>query len=234
MTLVHTTPEGIVLRQQIAVDENYMFTITQSAVNDSPANVTLYPFSQIERRGLPDNNNLFILHEGAIGYFGETGLQEIDYDDILDEGQVKHEAMGGWLGFTDKYWASAIIPPQDTKFTGRFVASLAGEGQAVYRSDFLLPGIALAAGAQAATESRFFAGAKQVDLVDAYAENGVTRFDLMIDWGWFYFLTKPMFKALQLFYQLLGNYGLSILIVTVLVKLAFFPLANRSTRQWRK
>ena len=228
VTLVHTTPEGIVLRQQIAVDENYMFTITQSAVNDSAANVTLYPFSQIERRGLPDNNNLFILHEGAIGYFGETGLQEIDYDDILDEGQVKHEAMGGWLGFTDKYWASAIIPPQDTKFTGRFVASLAGEGQAVYRSDFLLPGIALAAGAQAATESRFFAGAKQVDLVDAYAENGVTRFDLMIDWGWFYFLTKPMFKALQLFYQLLGNYGLSILIVTVLVKLAFFPLANRS------
>ena len=228
VTLVHTTPEGIVLRQKIAIDENYMFTITQSADNDSAANVTLYPFSQIERRGLPDNNNLFILHEGAIGYFGETGLQEIDYDDVLEDGQVKYEAMGGWLGFTDKYWASAIIPPQDTKFTGRFVASRAGNAQAIYRSDFLLPGIALAAGAQAVSESRFFAGAKQVELVDAYADNGVTRFDLMIDWGWFYFLTKPMFKALQLFYQLLGNYGLSILIVTVLVKLAFFPLANRS------
>jgi len=228
VTLMHTTPEGIVLRQTIAIDENYMFTITQSADNGSGASVTLYPFSQIERRGLPDTTNLFILHEGAIGYFGETGLQEIDYDDVVDEGQVKHEATGGWLGFTDKYWAAAIIPPQDTKFTGRFVAGRTGEAQAVYRSDFLLPGVTLAAGAQSSMESRFFAGAKQVDLIDAYAENGVMRFDLMIDWGWFYFLTKPMFKALNLFYQLLGNYGLSILIVTVLVKLAFFPLANRS------
>ena len=232
VTLRHVTPEGLVLSQTISVDENYMFTITQRAQNGSGETLTLYPFGQIARTGTPQLTDLFILHEGPIGFFGEEGLTEIDYDDLLSDGPVKQSATGGWLGITDKYWAAALIPPQDQAFTGRFTGRaddrLGGQATPVYRSDFLLAGQALAPGQSFESTSRFFAGAKRVDVIDAYADNGVTRFDLLIDWGWFYFLTKPMFNALALFYAFFGNYGIAILLVTVLIKLAFFPLANRS------
>ena len=237
VTLRHTTPEGVVLRQTISLDDDYMFTIRQSVDNQSDAAIALYPYGQVTRSGRPQTTDLFILHEGPIGFFGKgadedgEGLVEADYDDLLEDGPVKLNATQGWLGFTDKYWAAALIPPQGTAFTGRFVARIDGTERAglpVYRSDFLLAGQTLAPGTSLQVSSRLFAGAKTVDLVDAYADAGIARFDLLIDWGWFYFLTKPMFNALHLFYALLGNYGLAILLVTVLIKLAFFPLANRS------
>jgi YidC/Oxa1 family membrane protein insertase len=228
VTLRHVTREGIVLTQNISVDENFMFTITQNAENKSAAAVTLYPFGQITRTGTPQLTDLFILHEGPIGFFGEEGLSEVDYDDLLSDGPVKKTATGGWLGMTDKYWAAALVPPQDSAFTGRFTGRTQGAGLPTYRSDFLLAGQTIAPGQSLESTSRFFAGAKRVDLIDNYADEGVTRFDLLIDWGWFYFLTKPMFTALALFYSLLGNYGLAILLVTILIKLAFFPLASRS------
>ncbi len=229
VTLAYTTPEGVELRQLIAMDDAFMFTITQSVINKGAATITLYPFGQISRTGTPETSNLFILHEGGIGFLGEAGLQEIDYGDLLDDGPVKQTATGGWLGITDKYWATALIPPQEAAFTGRFTGKAgATDDDAVFRSDFLLAGVTLETGDAHEMSSQFFAGAKQVDAIDAYSEAGVLRFDLLIDWGWFYFLTKPMFRALQLFFNLLGNYGLSILLVTVLIKLAFFPLANRS------
>jgi YidC/Oxa1 family membrane protein insertase len=228
VTLRHVTREGIVLAQNISVDENFMFTITQNAENKSAAAVTLYPFGQITRTGTPQLTDLFILHEGPIGFFGEEGLSEVDYDDLLSDGPVKKTATGGWLGMTDKYWAAALVPPQDSAFTGRFTGRTQGAGLPTYRSDFLLAGETIAPGQSLESTSRFFAGAKRVDLIDNYADEGVTRFDLLIDWGWFYFLTKPMFTALALFYSLLGNYGLAILLVTILIKLAFFPLASRS------
>ena len=228
VTLRHVTREGIVLTQNISVDENFMFTITQNAENKSAAAVTLYPFGQITRTGTPQLTDLFILHEGPIGFFGEEGLSEVDYDDLLSDGPVKKTATGGWLGMTDKYWAAALVPPQDSAFTGRFTGRTQGAGLPTYRSDFLLAGETIAPGQSLESTSRFFAGAKRVDLIDNYADEGVTRFDLLIDWGWFYFLTKPMFTALALFYSLLGNYGLAILLVTILIKLAFFPLASRS------
>ena len=235
VTLRHVTPEGVVLTQKISVDEHFMFSVTQTAQNNSDTPLTLYPFGQITRTGTPRLTDLFILHEGPIGYFGEEeGLNELDYGDLLEDGPVKHTANEGWLGITDKYWAAALIPPQESEFTGRFTGrivqpdgALAG-GEPVYRSDFLLAGQKLAPGENLNVTSGFFAGAKRVDLIDGYAEKGATRFDLLIDWGWFYFLTKPMFRALHLIYDWLGNYGLSILMVTVLIKLAFFPLANRS------
>jgi YidC/Oxa1 family membrane protein insertase len=229
VTLRHVTREGVVLEQHISVDNDYLFTIRQSVQNASDAPVTLYPFGQITRTGRPETTDLFILHEGPLGFFGAEGegLVEIDYEDLGEDGPVKQTAEEGWLGITDKYWATALIPPQQEKFTGRFVAR-AENNQAVYRTDFLLGGQTLAPGATMQSTSQFFAGAKKVDVIDAYAEAGVARFDLLIDWGWFYFLTKPMFTALHLLYALLGNYGLAILLVTVLIKLAFFPLANRS------
>jgi YidC/Oxa1 family membrane protein insertase len=229
VTLSFTTLEGVVLHQRISIDEHFMFTIEQRVENKSADAVTLYPFGQIIRNGLPETSNLFILHEGALGFLGEAGLQEIDYDDLLEDGPVKKQASTGWLGITDKYWATAIIPPQNQEFTARYMGRNAALAEDVtFRTDFLLAGETIASGASYTSSSQFFAGAKVVDVIDAYADQGIERFDLMVDWGWFYFLTKPMFKALQLFYGLIGNYGVAILIVTILIKLAFFPLANRS------
>ena len=229
VTIAHTTPEGVEFRQRIEVDNNFMFTITHSARNNTSASLTLYPFAQISRTGRPQTSNLFILHEGAIGFFGEEGLNELDYDDLIDERVVSKQAATGWLGITDKYWATAIIPPQDVSFSARFTGDSANDRAGeVFRGDYLLAGRAIAAGDETVLVTRVFAGAKLVDLVDGYADEGITRFDLLIDWGWFYFLTKPMFRALQFFYDLVGNYGVSILIVTVLIKAVFFPLASRS------
>ena len=228
-TIAHTTPEGVELRQRIEVDNYFMFTITHSARNNTNASMTLYPLAQISRTGRPQTSNLFILHEGAIGFFGEEGLSELDYDDLIDERVVSKQAATGWLGITDKYWATAIIPPQDVSFSARFTGDSANHRAGeVFRGDYLLAGRTIAAGDETTLVSQVFAGAKLVDLVDGYADEGVTRFDLLIDWGWFYFLTKPMFHALQFFYDLVGNYGVSILIVTVLIKAVFFPLASRS------
>ena len=229
VTIAHTTPEGVEFRQRIEVDNNFMFTITHSARNNTSATLTLYPFAQISRTGRPQTSNLFILHEGAIGFFGEEGLNELDYDDLIDERVVSKQAATGWLGITDKYWATAIIPPQNVSFSARFTGDSANDRAGeVFRGDYLLAGRAIAAGDETVLVTRVFAGAKLVDLVDGYADEGITRFDLLIDWGWFYFLTKPMFRALQFFYDLVGNYGFSILIVTVLIKAVFFPLASRS------
>ncbi len=229
VTLRHVTAQGLILTQRISVDDDYMFTIVQSVRNGARRSVTLYPFGQISRVGRPETTDLFILHEGGVGFLGEIGLVEHGYGDLIDEGAVKQNATGGWLGITDKYWAAVLVPPQDEVYTARFTGrAAASHPDERYRSDYLLTGRRLENGATASVTSRFFAGAKVVDVIDAYAADNILRFDLMIDWGWFYFLTKPMFHALHLFYTLLGNYGLSILLVTVLIKLVFFPLANRS------
>ncbi|CAI8297438.1 MAG: Membrane protein insertase YidC [Rhodobiaceae bacterium UBA7378] len=229
VTIAHVTPEGVELRQRIEVDNDFLFTVTHTARNGSTDDITLYPFAQITRTGRPQTSNLFILHEGAIGFFGEEGLEELDYGDLIDERVVSKQSDKGWLGITDKYWATAIIPPQGETFSARFTGDGAdSRANEVFRGDYLLGGRQIAAGQQTQLVTQFFAGAKVVDLVDGYAADGITRFDLLIDWGWFYFLTKPMFRALQIFYDLVGNYGVAILIVTVLIKAVFFPLASRS------
>jgi YidC/Oxa1 family membrane protein insertase len=228
ITLEYKNGDGLVFQRQISVDDKFMFTISDRVVNTRTGPVTLYPFGQITRIGQPASNKIFVLHEGAIGFLGET-LEEITYDDMIDDGPRKIPATTGWLGFTDKYWATALIPPADQTIDARFTARAAEQASdEVYRADYLMTGQTIAAGGTLSLDSRFFAGAKVVNVIDAYAEQGIKRFDLLIDWGWFYFLTKPMFRALHLIYQLIGNYGLSILIVTVFIKLLFFPLANRS------
>ena len=139
-----------------------------------------------------------------------------------------YSGPGGWLGFTDKYWGTAIIPDQAQQIDARFTAS--GAAQPVdYQADFVGPEKTVAPGATVETTTRVFAGAKEVSTIDNYgAKLGIKKFDLMIDWGWFYFITKPLFLLIDMIYKLVGNFGVAILIVTVLVKLAFFPLANRS------
>ena len=221
--------EGLVFKRTISIDDAYMFTVVQSVENETGAAVTLYPYGLISRHGKPEISGFFILHEGLIGVFGEDGLQEVDYDDVVETGKVTHEPVPeGWVGITDKYWATALIPPSDTSFRPTFSSGTAGP-VTTYQSDFLGEGVTIEPGSSTEVTSRLFAGAKEVNQIDAYEETfGIDRFELMIDWGWFYFITKPLFFAIDWLYGIFGNFGVAILAVTVVLKLIFFPLANKS------
>jgi YidC/Oxa1 family membrane protein insertase len=227
---------GLVFKRVIAVDDKYMFTITDSVVNSGGASASVQPFALILRHGKPNVAGYSVLHEGFVGVIGDGGVQEVTYAGIeKDTGKVRaFKGDGGWLGFTDKYWGSAVIPEQTAPIAARFSAS--GSVQPVdYQADFLGAEQTVAPGAAFETTTRVFAGAKEVSTIDNYASKlGIKKFDLMIDWGWFYFITKPLFLLIDAIYRFVGNFGVAILIVTVLVKLAFFPLANRSYQSMAK
>ncbi|WP_020179490.1 membrane protein insertase YidC [Methylopila sp. M107] len=227
VTLVWDNGQGLTFRRTISVDGDFMFTVKDSVANTGSAAATLYPYALISRHGEPTVSGYYILHEGPIGFIGAEKLKELSYKDLTNGPRTFKQNVGGWLGFTDKYWASALIPPQDKPYDTRFASST--DGGKSYQSDYLLSALTVAPGATAETSGRLFAGAKQVSVIDRYeSEGGVQKFELMIDWGWFHFLTKPMFYALDFFFKLIGNFGLAILAVTVIVKLLFFPLANKS------
>ena len=229
VTLVYDNGEGLTFRRTIAVDEDYMFTISQSVDNASEAGVLLYPYGLIARHGEPVTSRMFILHEGMIGFFGEDGLAEIDYDDLRDDGPTQYrDVESGWLGITDKYWAATLIPSGLDRFRGEFRVDQIASGES-FVAAYLGGGFEVAPGATVDLENRLFAGAKEVAIVDGYeATLGVNRFELLIDWGWFYFLTKPMFFAIKWLFGMFGNFGVAILLVTVGIKLVFLPLANKS------
>ncbi|NKB52366.1 MAG: membrane protein insertase YidC [Rhizobiaceae bacterium] len=226
IVLQYNNEKGLEFQRKIELDADYMFTVTDTVTNTSPAAVALKPYGRIARYGTPEVAGIYVLHEGLVGSVGDQGLDEYDYGDIEDEKQVTKElAESGWLGITDKYWATALIPG------GSFVAhyNYYSNGRPFYQSDFLGEAITIAAGGTAETSSRLFAGAKKVDIIDAYRDNlSIPLFDKIIDWGWFYWLTKPLFGVMNWIYQLVGNFGVAILGVTVLLKILFFPLANKS------
>jgi len=229
LTLTYDNGEGLVFRRSYAVDRNFMFTVNQTVENRSGAPVTLYPYALISRHGTPKILGYFVLHEGLIGILGEAGLQEVDYDDLLDDRLMSFSATGGWLGITDKYWAATLIPDQNVPYTARMTARPRGEDDANYQTDYLLGAREIAPGQSTTAAAHLFAGAKVVELIDGYEKSlGILNFELLIDWGWFYFITKPLFHVIDFFFRLVGNFGVAILIVTVLVKIAFFPLANKS------
>jgi YidC/Oxa1 family membrane protein insertase len=236
VTLTWDNGAGFVFKRVIAVDDKYMFTITDSVVNSGATAAPLRPFSLILRRGKPNVAGYSVLHEGFVGVIGDGGVQEVTYAGIeKDTGRVRAlSGDGGWLGFTDKYWGSAIIPGQTTPIEARFSAS--GTVQPVdYQADFVGAEHSVEPGASFESTTRVFAGAKEVSTIDNYESKlGIKKFDLMIDWGWFYFITKPLFLLIDAIYKRVGNFGVAILIVTVLVKLAFFPLANRSYNSMAK
>ncbi|MCC6983522.1 MAG: membrane protein insertase YidC [Bauldia sp.] len=237
VTLTPSTPvvltwdngAGLLFTRTIAVDAQYMFTVSDSVTNSGAAAVSLAPYARVERIGEPPTQGFFILHEGFIGVFGEDGLNETAYKTPREDGTVTLDPTNsGWLGITDKYWATALIPAEGETFTGQF-AYRNVVGAPAYQANFLANAVTIAPGTSGETMTRLFAGAKQVAIVDGYDNTlGIDRLELLIDWGWFYFITKPMFYALDFFNRVLGNFGLAILAVTVLVKLVFFPLANRS------
>ncbi|WP_020174307.1 membrane protein insertase YidC [Methyloferula stellata] len=229
LTLTYDNGQGLVFHRTIAVDDRYMFTVTDTVENKSAQPVTLNPYALVSRHGKPKTSGYAVLHEGMVGIIGDSGVQELTYDGIEKEtrAQKSLSGTGGWLGFTDKYWAAVIVPDQTEPFEGRFSAS--GTVEKSYQTDTLEPAQTIAPGASATVATRVFAGAKETQTLDYYKDNlGIKKFDLLIDWGWFYFITKPMFALLDLIYRYVGNFGVSILITTVLVKLVFFPLANRS------
>lgn len=225
--------QGLRFIRTIRVDDDYLFRVEQRVENYGDAPVTLYPYSLVSRTGTPDIMGFYILHEGPLGVFNDT-LEEIDYDDLREEGIIRQDSTGGWLGITDKYWLTSVIPPQDAEVKARFTHSRQGAVDK-YQADYLGPAVTVAPGAEGSFSGYVFAGAKEVEVLDAYAEEyGIARFDLAIDFGWFYFLTKPFFYALLFLNQWLGNFGLAILALTVVIKLALFPLANKSYRAMSK
>jgi YidC/Oxa1 family membrane protein insertase len=235
VTLTWANGQGLTFRRIVSVDDNAMFTIADTVENATGQPVTLFPYGLVARHGKPVTQGYFVLHEGLIGVLGDQGLQEYTYDNVLKEavlggaqrGKVWRDVTTGFLGITDKYWAAAVIPDQGRKFEGRF--SVNTTGLPTFQTDFLGEAVTIAAGASGQATSRLFAGAKEVATVDGYEKAlGIKRFDLLVDWGWFYFITKPMFYALDFFYKWSGNFGIAILLVTVLIKLIFFPLANKS------
>lgn len=236
VTLTYDNGHGLIFTRTIAVDDQYLFSVKDQVRNRGGNPVTLYPYALISRHGTPKTLGYYILHEGPIGVMGRDGLQETSYKDVAKKKSQTWNVTNAWLGFTDKYWAAVLLPNTHARVTARFSAAEVN-GQQNYQADYLEQPQTIAAGGTASADTRLFAGAKSVSVVGINFPFGpggynqalrLNHFDLLIDWGWFYFITKPMFMALDFFYKLVGNFGLAILIVTVLVKALFFPLANKS------
>jgi len=237
VVLKYDNGEGLTFRRTISIDDRYLFTIKDDVSNVGNAAVTLYPYALISRHGTPKVSGYYILHEGLIGYLGDEGLQQYTYKKIDEAKSVGWKVTNAWLGITDKYWASALLPETHAQVQARFSSNQVGTNHN-YQTDYLEDPQTIAIGGSASASTRLFAGAKEASVVGLNfpvlgfggynRELGLNHFDLLIDWGYFYFITKPMFLALDFIYRLFGNFGISILLVTVIVKLLFFPLANKS------
>ena len=208
----------------IGLDEDYLFDITQEVKNNSNEEIIINNASKVTRKQAPSLSGMFILREGLLGVLQEK-LELIDYDDLKDDEEtLNFESDNGWVGITDKYWLAALIPDQNKSF--KAIYTYDNGYIAYYRS---LNATKVAAGSDHIVESQIFIGAKEAKLIDRYQEDyGIYNFDLAIDWGWFYFLTKPLFNVIYFFSELSGNFGLAIIILTVITRIVFFPLANWS------
>jgi len=226
VTLVYDNGEGLEFRRTIAVDDKYLFTVKDEVVNKGTSAVTLYPYALISLHGTPHTLGYYILHEGMIGVLDDK-LQEPSYADIEKKKEMTFTSTNAWLGITEKYWAATLLPPTTAKIYAQF--SFFQNGIKRYQTYYNLDPVTVASGSTGAADTRLFAGAKEVSIVDGYNQQlGLNKFDLLIDWGWFYFITKPMFFSLDWIYRLVGNFGVAILIITVIIKAIFFPLANKS------
>ena len=220
---------GLLFRKKITLDDSYLFKVTQEVENKSPQRVELYPYAQVTRNKKPEDlQDFFILHEGFVGVLDEE-LKEDGYKDV-EEKKITREANKGWVGITDKYWMTALVPEYGENFKSTFLY------QDAYKANFLLnkPKI-IEPSSKTKTEIKIFVAAKEVQTIDAYAKNEkIEKLDLIIDWGWFYFFTKPLFFVADYFFKLSGNFGVAIIIITILIRLTFFPLANYSFKSMAK
>ncbi|MBY6137300.1 membrane protein insertase YidC [Nocardioides marinus] len=234
VTLTWDNGKGLTFNRTIAVDKDYMFSVTQSVTNASGGTVSLAPYGTLARHGLPqDLKNFFILHEGLVG-MADGELSEIDYDDMEDfeldprdgaRAEVRQVAENGWIGFTDHYWMTTLVPAPGQGF--RSIAKF-DERRGIYQSDIVLPAVTLAEGQSSEVTTQLFAGAKEWATIREYESAGIKGFLDAIDWGWFFFLTKPMFWLLHNLNVLIGNMGWAIIGLTVVIKILVFPLAYKS------
>jgi YidC/Oxa1 family membrane protein insertase len=227
---------GLTFLRTIRLNDDYLITINDTITSNLDTSISLNPYGLVRRTGTPATQGMWILHEGLLGVFDNT-LKEWTYSELQDDNQAgfnyDSEEQGGWAGITDKYWLSAIMPQQSE--TVKFSMRALPGSEDRYQADFLGKAIIVPARGEVNWSGYLFAGAKKVDLLDKYEEKlGVSQFDLAIDFGWFYFLTKPFFYAITYFNGLLGNFGLAIIAFTILVRLVLFPLANKSYRSMGK
>ena len=221
--------QGLVFGTEIEIDHDFLISVKRTVRNAGDRPVTLHPYGLLSRWDTPKTLGFYILHEGPLGVLGGT-LHEIDYSDLKEDGPQTLPSTGGWLGITDKYWLAALVPQQDRQIEATF-RWVPIDGRDRYQVDFRSAPVTVAPGQTVELVDRIFVGAKEVDKLDRYGElYGIPLFDRAVDFGWFYFLTKPIFHILHFFYKWTGNYGVAILLLTLLVKVAFFPLANKSYR----
>ncbi|WP_372571696.1 membrane protein insertase YidC [Ruegeria jejuensis] len=239
ITLSWDNGNGLTFKRTIAIDDNYMFTVTQSVENTTGAEVKLAPYGVLARHGtgedadLPGLKNFFILHEGAIG-MADGSLAEIDYSDMRDfpvepneraQAEVFQVQQDGWIGFTDHYWMTTLIPEPGSAFKA---AAKYDDRRKIYQTETVLPTLTVAPGETAEVQTQLFAGAKEWETIREYQREGVLKFIDSIDWGWFFFLTKPIFWLLHNINALIGNMGWSIIGLTLIIKAILFPLAYKS------
>ena len=227
ITLQWTNSEGIQFQKKISLDNQYLFEIEQTIINNSDKSFNIYPYGQIIRNKSPEIQNFYILHEGLVGVFDDQLVEE-DYDDI-EEKEYSKKAEKGWLGITDKYWITTLIPEQNNfranfSFNNKFKANFIKTSPIkIETNETITEGI------------KIIIAAKEVNVIDGYAEKlNIDKFDLVIDWGWFYFLVKPLFFAVDYFFKISGNFGIAIILITICIRLLFYPLANYSFRSMAK
>ena len=232
-TLTPTSPleltfdngEGLVFKRIISIDEDFLFTITQRVENSGGNAVVLKPYGLLDRIGRPDSQGLAIMHEGGIGVFNGELDDDYGYGDLEDGDTLSTTTTGGWFGLTDKYWAAAFIPDQSRETDVRFSYD---EGQNRFRVDYRYDEIIVAAGERYEVTTHLFAGAKEVNVIDRYEVSlEAPLLDRVVDWGMWYFLTKPLFFALQFFQGFVGNYGVAIILLTISIRILMYPVMNK-------
>jgi YidC/Oxa1 family membrane protein insertase len=231
--LTWTSDQNITFEKIISLDEDYLFSVDQRVINNSGLSFDLYPYGLSKRQGIPEMQNFFILHEGPLS-ITDSVLKEYDYDDLKDDKKIKHPSIGGWIGMTDKYWQTAIIPNQNEPVQQTYSYSFV-DNVDNFQTDIVGQKIAVSNNASISHNFMIFAGPKIVKVIDKYMEEyGVQEFDRSVDFGWFYFLTKPIFHTLEFIFGYVGNFGWSIIIFTILMRICFFPLAQQSFKSMAK
>ena len=220
---------GITFRKKVELDDKFLFKVTQEVINETSQAINLYPYAQITRNKIPDDlQNFYISHEGFISVFDEE-LKEDDYDDV-EEKKISREASDGWFGITDKYWMTAVVPPKNQDFKSTFLYK---DG---FKANYILNNpITIKRSSKEKNEIKIFAAAKEVETIDNYAADyKIDKFDLVIDLGWFYFFTKPLFFVIDYLFKFSGNFGIAIVLITLAIRILFFPLANYSFKSMAK
>ena len=222
VTIQWNNNEGLIFKKKLTIDDKYLIIVEDSVQNLSQKNINLFHYSQITRNKKPDVQNFYILHEGLIGVVGEE-LKELSYEDIIEKKET-YKNNSGWFGITDKYWLSAIIPQKGKNFNAEFTYDKQ------FKANYIITDPTIINSNETKKNvATLFIGAKEVSVVDGYAEqSGINKFDLAIDWGWFFYFTKPIFFVIDYLYKISGNFGIAIILLTAAVRLIFFPLANYS------